>query len=221
MNVTLLVFTDGRGECLTKTLQSADLAMDGEPITRRIIIDDSANPEYASWLDNTYGHRYEIVHNPERSGFHGAIKAGWEAAAGADFVFHLEDDFVFMRPVEISKMIDVLSRQHHIMQFALMRQPVAEQEIQAGGLMRVWPEGYTEVQEGTNVWCEHRLFFTTNPSLYRGELMQIGWPQCHHSEGEFSRLLFQNRDITCAYWGYKFEPHRVLHIGEERVGEGY
>ena len=66
----------------------------------------------------------------------------------------------------------------------------------------------------------HRRFFTTNPSVYRASLCERGWPQEPHSEGVFThRLLADGFDF--AFWGGRFDPPAVTHIGAERTGRGY
>jgi hypothetical protein len=180
------------------------------------------DPRYREFLDLAYP-EYEKIHHKEKRGFCGAVQSGWAVAAESRFTFWLEDDFLFMRPVPLTHMMNVLTENPHLAQLALLRQPWSPEEQKAGGIMQMWPDEYTEVTDGHSTWVEHTLFYTTNPSLFRGELARNNpWPDGPACEGKFSeQLRASDPEIRFAFWGQKFEPHRVLHIGEERVGLGY
>lgn len=68
-NIALLVMTDGRGDCIKKAVPSALACLDG-PVTRRIIHDDSGDPEYREFLKKSFP-TFELVVSPHRSGFGG------------------------------------------------------------------------------------------------------------------------------------------------------
>lgn len=234
-DVTVLVFTDGRSDCLRRTIPSFLEAWDPRvKIERSIIINDSADEEFTAWLDEQFP-EWEKVHHSTRRGFGGAIQSGWDHVE-TDWVFHLEDDFLFGRqqdesfvtvPIPASDMIKVLeARGPNLIQLALKRQPWNDEEREAGDLMRVHPESWDEqiayVDNHYPVsWCEQRMFFTTNPSIYRGELTEHGWPQVQFSEGIFSHLLMKDPVVRFGMMGWRDDPPRVFHIGNERVGTGY
>lgn len=220
--ITVLVMTDGRKECLEQTMQGLSKLTKYDNI---LINDDSADPFYAAWLAQTYGStNVTIQSSNERSGFGGAIQNAWRTLRKwkPDFVFHLEDDFVLTREVDTFAMIRVLNRNPQIVQMALRRQPWNDIEKAAGGIVESNPDAYVDVRDGKLEWLEHRLFFTTNPSLYRGELVERTWPNEKHSEGKFSIQLFgENTQNVSAFWGGRRSGEWVNHIGQERVGTGY
>lgn len=226
----ILIFTDGRGSCLRRTVASMQEAWGAEPVDGVCIVNDSADPKYADWLNQEYA-AYERIHHKERRGFAGAIQSGWSWAADADYVFHLEDDFLFNKPIDVTGMIAVLENNPDVVQMALLRQPVNDIEASAGGLMQMWPDEYVEKSAplmafGSDYdrevyWVEHRLFFTTNPCFYRGGLTSRGWPDAPDSERKFTNLLLEGSANRFAFYGRKFEAPRVHHIGDERVGTGY
>lgn len=230
INDVILIFTDGRGSCLRRTIASMREAWGAEPVDGVCIVNDSGDPKYADWLDQEYA-GYERIHHTERRGFAGAIQSGWAWAADADYVFHLEDDFLFNKPVDVTGMIAVLEGNPDIVQMALLRQPVNDIEAKAGGLMQMWPDEYVErsaplMAFGTDYdrevfWVEHRLFFTTNPCFYRGGLIANGWPDAPDSERKFTNLMLANPANKFAFYGRKFDDPWVHHIGDERVGTGY
>lgn len=224
--IVLLVMTDGRAECLERTIDSARLNLRG-PITRAVMHDDSADADFAAWLDDRYP-EFEHVHTGHRSGFGGAIRSAWHflmRTAEADacrYVFHLEDDFTFRRPVDLSLLSAVLGARPSLAQLALRRQPWNEDERAAGGIVEQHPEAYEEHRHGDLEWLEHRLFFTTNPSLYRRSLTWRGWPDGAHSEGRFGWELFQDDpEARAGFWGALDSGEWVEHIGTTRAGTGY
>lgn len=221
--ICLLVITDGRRECLSETIASAAEALAG-PITRRVLVDDSADPLYWAWCDDRYGEDWEVIHHDMRRGFGGAIASGWAAVLSGPerLVFHLEDDFVFLRRVALGSLVEVLDRRSHVVQLALRRQPVNAAEADAGGVIEQHPDDYAQCTDGQRVWLEHRRYFTTNPSLYRSSLCERGWPEGPDSEGRFGLALFAaDAAARSAYWGPRDGGEWVRHIGHRRHGTGY
>lgn len=228
--VLLLVMTDSRRECIERTIASAEQYLPSSagfwPITRRVIHDDSADSAYRAWLVETFPD-WEIVSTPSRAGFGGAIRNAWAYLCAtadhddAQFVFHLEDDFTFNRHVDLGGMMAVLRGRPDLVQLALRRQPWNDAEIAAGGVVESNPDAYEEHRHGTLAWLEHRLFMTTNPSLYRRSLCWRGWPDGADSEGRFAHELLADPAARFGYWGARDSGEWVTHIGTDRAGVGY
>lgn len=225
--IILLVITDGRRDCIERTIPSALEHLQG-PITTRLIYDDSGDVDHWWWLANRFADDgFEMVSPPgDRRGFGGAIRHVWSAITeqGTDpFVFHLEDDFTFDRHVPLLAMASVLEQRPHLAQLALRRQPWNPNEVAAGGIVEQHPDDYLEHEDGLGRrWLEHGRFFTTNPSLYRRSLCEVGWPDGPHSEGHFGLgLLAADPATRFGYWGARTDPPWVTHIGHQRVGTGY
>lgn len=230
--IALLVMTDGRADCIARTIESATANLDPtSAISELWIHDDSTDPAYRAWLRERFW-TFNIIGPPDgagRSGFGGAIRSAWSTLSGrsrADFVFHLEDDFTFRRPVPIRAMAAVLDRQPHLVQLALRRQPWNAEEAAAGGIVEQHPDDYTECLEhwpDGPTWLEHRRFFTTNPSLYRRSLiLDHDWPEGVNSEGRFGiGLLAEHPDWRFGFWGSRDSGEAVEHIGHVRAGVGY
>jgi len=215
---TLLIMTNGRAECIKPTLASLHLNLTGN-IHRTLIHDDSGSERYAAWLRNEWP--WADVYSTKRVGFAGAIRSAWNQVDG-DWIVHWEDDFVLKEKVNVAEFVSVMRDDPDIVQMALKRQPWNESEKKAGGIIEVSPDDYTEKTNGKYTWTEHRKFFTTNPSVYRGVLTKRGWPNVPESEGVFGASLFKFwPDAKCAYWGGKFDDPKVEHIGAERSGHGY
>lgn len=224
--IALLVMTDGRRDCISRTIASANDHLQGT-ITRRLINDDSADPAHREWLAQQFGPLgFELIPPaPTRQGFGGAIRHAWDflrAVAPEPFVFHLEDDFTFNRPVNLDDVAFVLAENPHLVQLAFRRQPWNAEERAAGGIVEQHPADYCQVMNQRGVrWLEHRRFFTTNPSLYRRTLLEYGWPDGQHSEGMFTHRLLANPKLRFGFWGSRDSGEWVTHIGNERVGTGY
>ncbi len=226
MRIGVMVMTDGRSECLTRTMKAMYEHLHG-PVSDVMIVNDSPDDAYADWLDTMYPH-CQRVHHHERKGFAGAIQSGWEHVGPVDWVFHLEDDFVIQRPVPLLDLVATMAGQPQLVQMALRRQPVNAEEYAAGGVIERWPTEYIERTNTRGSWLEHRLFFTTNPSLYRPSLTRLGWPQVEGSEAAFTQRLLREgvrgvpaEKLRFAFWGRRVDPPWVEHIGIERVGTGY
>jgi hypothetical protein len=213
MSVCLLLIDDGREDYLSRCLASL-------------------NP-----LNTLVSSIVLVQDNEHDLGFDGAIREGWDRVrevVGCHYVFHVESDFVFLRPPPLAEMRDILNRDPSVVQVALKRQPWNEVEHEAGGIVEANPAAYEERHlDEASMWqreepiglCPytvHRKFFTTNPSLYRASLCGRGWPEGPESEGRFGISLFEyNPELVSAFYGGKFDPPMVEHIGRQRAGVGY
>lgn len=216
--VALLLMTDGRRECIRQTVPSALSMLEG-PITHRIICDDSGDEEYRNWLCASFP-TFTILPLVKRQGFGGSIRRAWWflSSMDIDYIFHLEDDFLFNETIYLDPMIKVLENNPHLYQIVLRRQAWSSEEKIAGGVIEKHPDAY--IQKET--WLEHRLYFTTNPGLYRKSLLEIGWPDGIHSEGMFThKILNMDSNAQFGLWGQRTDKPRVHHIGDVRIGVDY
>ena len=230
MSVALLVVTDGRDDYLGHCVKSLD-QLQGGPITERWMYDDTGDEAYREQLARQYPDFLHINGGP-RQGFGGAIRTAWDnlmRRSGAAWVFHIEQDFVFTRPVDLSAMADVMHNRPHLAQIALRRQPWNTLEQAAGGVVEMDPGSYRDcIDNQGRAWLEHRIVFTSNPCLYRRSLTGIGWPASDRSEGRFTHQLLARGTpeapgplVRFAYWGARDSGVWVEHIGHRRHGKGY
>jgi len=215
--ITLLIMTNGRGEYLERTLSALE-KLHGN-FSRILIHDDSGDENYHNWLKKI---NYEIA-TTNKVGFTKAVISGWEKLKedSNEWVFHLEDDFVFTEDIYVN-MIDVIKHNNYIKQIVLQRQPIGSRERRKGGIIASHPERYEDKTDGTNYWVEHRVNYSTNPSVYNKSLIyKHPWPDMPYSERIYGRILFNDSNAKCAYWGKSTDKPKVMHIGDVRNGFGY
>lgn len=223
--IMLALTTDGRRECIERTIASLLERISGID-GPRIIFDDSGDPDYVRWLRETFiPQGFEVGHSGERLGQGEALARMWHYIATSpslarhEYCFHCEDDFLFERDVDLLELAAVLEARPYLAQMALLRQPWFPGEIRAGGIIERDPEAYTAVRDGEREWREHRLWFTLNPNLHRRELCELERPTGYKHEWHFSRALCKDEAVRFGLWG-DGTPW-VTHIGQERVGRGY
>lgn len=241
--IVVVAFTHGRWDLLARTVESFNEHVTGNVVARVLMVDGVHPRSCIGDVDQALGEQPWVIEWSDRQrGFGGNIDRAWRQLAArfttADCVFHLEDDFTFNRPVDLDALAAVLFARPQLAQLALRRQPISHGEREAGGVVEQWPAEYIEhVMSGApgfdcdHRWLEHRLFFTTNPSLYRRQLCQVGWPTCEASERELAHQLLVDglpwgvapADVRFGYWGARDSGEWVHHIGtdDRRDGTGY
>lgn len=223
--IALLVMTDGRRDYIHKTIASAEAMLKG-PIGFNvgpcIMFDDSGSEENHRWLSENFP-LFTLVYKETRQGFGGAINSAWDHLKewdyNFDYVFHLEDDFTFNREIPLEAMAKALDDNPNVYQMALRRQAWNNEEKLAGGIIERWPDQFHQ-QEG---FITHRLFFTTNPSLYRRSLIDTWtYPDVKDAEGHFTlNITSSNPNAVFGYWGNKTDSPWVEHLGVVRKGNRY
>jgi hypothetical protein len=210
--------TNGRKEYFIQQLSTLHY-LHGE-FSRKLIHDDSGDENYGRWLDS-FG--FEVFHTKGRLGFTKAMISAWDNLKEDinEWVFHLEDDFLFTTPVSVDDMIKIILEHDNLAQIALLRQPIGDREKKKGGIIQSHPERYTDCTDGQLNWVEHRVNFTCNPTLYRKKLIyDFPWPDVKDSERHYGPMLYA-AGLKCAYFGKSTDQPKVHHIGDVRVGFGH
>lgn len=227
MRYLLALITHGQAPTLEATLDSFSEMVKPHPAHRIAAVDgaDATLPPIRQ------GGAWETTQTPTREGFCATTRRLWRAAAEAaeryklDFVFWLENDFTFLRPVDLHFLAGQLDADRRLAQMALMRTAANRLEEAAGGLYELRKGDYTP--EHTNLptvpqafpWLRHRAYFTTNPSLMRAAFMRAcpwgAWPS--ECEGRYTADLLP-RGYDFGVWGAGEEW--VRHDGT-RTGHGY
>lgn len=211
--IALVVVTDGRIDYLRQTIASAAENLP-DKIGLKILIDDSGNPDHAEALADEWPWWYRVS-NLRRRGFGATVRVAWEAALALrpDHIFHLEEDFVFNRPVDLDGMVETLDANPKLAQLALKRQPVNDQERAAGDMLKTWPVEKVWQKDG---YVEQWVTFTTNPCLVsaRAAEIAVSTPGALTEPEVTSRLL--GAGFSFGFAGGLDDPPLVTHIGNER-----
>jgi hypothetical protein len=233
----LLVFTDGR-DYIWETVQSFEAAIK-DKFDYVFINDDSDSHAYRMRLHkhfNSFGGTPAAINsNPRRLGFAHNIAEAWKRIPpDVDYCFHLEDDFVAKKMIDIEEMAEVMNENPHLVQIALMRQPWSSEEKKYGGIVGYRSAQGVEFTEKSQEimlrnkpwlshWYEHAGWLTTNPCLYPKWVADRGWPTDEGAgEGKMFRLLHEEDPRRrSAYWGRIADEPWVWHIGYGRNGYGY
>lgn len=206
MKVALIVITDGRWDYLLDTLESAKKALNFD-FSQKLLIDDSGLCGVELDIEG-----FTVVRHQQRLGLAGAIQSAWDHLdPTTDFVFHLEDDFIFTEPVDVGHMIALLKANPDLAQMALMRQAWSPEEIAAGGIYNMNPHAY-EIQKD---FYSHTRLFTFNPCVYPYSITAYG----AGLEAEVTERLL-DAGYQFAYYGQPDDMARTIHIGVRR-SRGY
>jgi hypothetical protein len=197
--VVLLVIGDGRDELQRETMGSWLLNARGLDLAQIVKVDD----------------RHHLL------GFCGAIRYGWqrirELKLDFEYVFHLEEDWRFDRPFHVGCMSDLLYLHPDIAHVALRR---GAEPAEHAAPIEAWPEHFHDREVDGSPYLLHRDFFTTNPGLYRRELVEeYEWPEAPRCEGAFTETLIAD-GYSFAYWGDRDDEPWITHTGQ-RTGHGY
>lgn len=238
--IVLAVATNGRRDCMERTIPSLLEHVHG-PITRRVILDDSGDPEYVKWLSAQFARwtsplgadGFEIQCAPNApSGYDRAYRWRMDfiAKCSERFCFLHEDDFLYHDDVPLASWIEVFTLRHRLLQISLKRQAWFPLELEAGGIVEANPDAFTDTEMDGWPMTTHRAYWTFNPSLFRIITAQATrFPLGPRSEWRFHVELLRRSRVRSgpsssdyyAIAGAKFDPPRVTHIGDERLGKTY
>lgn len=235
MNYRLAVLTHGthpKGDVLDRTMESFFEHVTPEPTSWQIHQDGVGAPRVHSRLGTTPSTFW--LHGAKPDGFCASTARSWERAAKADepYIFWLEHDFQFIRPVDLRELAAVLDVKG-LAQMALMRDAYSAEEKAAGGLFEYRRDDFGEretcisaVEDDSpqpGFWEAPWLtmpWFTTNPCLMRRDFMAAnpflddGEPFC---EGRYG-IMLREQGFEFGTWGSG--EVWVKHIGV-RTGHGY
>jgi hypothetical protein len=222
--VTLVMRTGGdpnqwpaRSGYIRESLASLTRNVSG-PIVQRVLYSDWG-PEHRDTLDALASESGFYVVGPKAHlGYTGAMQALWtylDRRAQGSYVFSVEDDFLYDRPVDLNSMIEALAADRHLVQMALLRGPYYPREIEAGSVLASLK---TPVEQRDG-YVVHRDHFTANPSLFRRSLVKTPWPSGSSSERLFGDRVLREREARFAYWG-DGTPW-ISHIGAVRASTAY
>lgn len=218
MRYRLVVVSHGIAPHLDETLASFDEMVSPAPAARALILDGHGARHPGGEWDATVRHVTQL-------GFGAAMRSGWRHARQSPepYVFWLENDFRFDRPIDLTDCAAALLTNVHLAQVALVRGAVNARERRAGGwpgLHGPWAQRELWRDTGPVRWRESRWGWTTNPSLIPTSFIrQHDWPDGAESEGRFA-LAVKATDDRAMFGVLGWADEHVTHLGE-RDGIGY
>ena len=227
MTICTAFFTCGRREYFEQTLASYSEKVSG-PVTRVVIFDDSGDADYRAWLETL---TMPTIHGPRpvsvmdwgpNRGFSNAVHRSWKWISRhvvEPYIAHVEEDFLYDIPIDLTHLIDVLEGDDDLDEVALLRAAYFPRELRVGGIYEEHPEAYEHlVSPGGHRYIKHDLVFTTNPCVYRRELCGVGWPNRKASENYFTKV----RAAEGRKFAYMGSGETCLtHIGAVRGDKGH
>lgn len=193
MNVALVIISDRGDLYLPQMLASMDKYVD-YPWSITVTVDDRT---------------HEL-------GMAGAVAQAWKLLPkDTDYVFHAEEDFVFLREVPVERMCRTIEYNTHLAQMVLKRGPWSTEEHAAGGMIETASGEYVD----TPGWLEHKRLFSLNPCVYPYWVTTSGVPSDPARSGIervlTDRLLAQG--MVFGIWGSRAESPYVEHVGHQRA----
>jgi len=219
-NIDVVVTTNGRTEIFKKALENWNKTLIFNQIREVIISNDCPQkPLDLDFFNNFYKQsQVRIFNHEENLGFAKNIDFAWkQVERSADFILHLEDDFIFNGRPPIEQMVDVLVANPSLAQMVLKRQPWSQEEKDAGGYDIL--HGFVNAQadhatrRGNSRYMLHNKFFSSNPSLIPRSVFSRGW---RGTEEDMTRHLLEH-GFVFGCWGLKGDAPDVHHIGDYRA----
>jgi glycosyltransferase involved in cell wall biosynthesis len=156
MSISVVITSYNRLDLLQKTVSLLEKYLD-YPISKFIIIEDSANREMYYKLTRMYP-KYILILNDENIGAYESIDKAYSLVE-TPYVLHVEDDWLFYKGGFIKQAIAILESNPKIMQVNLsneQRMPIEPQIFYAGDI------DYRLVGKSECGWWDG---FTCNPSV--------------------------------------------------------
>lgn len=227
MSLLLCVATNGRRDTIERSIPSLAEHVHG-PVTQRVILDDSGDPDYAYWLEAKFGLRSDYgfeVHSGGPRGYDGAYRWRMDfiARSGAQWCFLHEDDFLYQADVPLYSWMEIMEKRPNLLQISLKRQAWFPHEMEAGGIVEAKPEAFQDVEMDGWPMTAHKDYWTFNPTLFRVATAQsVRFPLGSASEWNFHKAL-RRRSPTSYYAiaGTMYSEPTCTHIGEVRNGSHY
>jgi glycosyltransferase involved in cell wall biosynthesis len=205
--IALGVLTDGRADCLAAGMDTVHRL---GKFDHRFIVDDSGDDSYAQWLKASYKD-FTVYRNQRRLGLAGAVEAVWRhaLATGADYLFHLEDDFEVLEHVDVNRIAATLSGEPDVAQMLLKWQPLAPTEVAAGDILGGMHPYDTHVG-----WVTQQTIFSLNPCIIPRWVLELGWPA--GNEAEMTQILLR-QGARFGVWGEPGSASLVRHANAPRT----
>jgi len=201
--ITTIITSAGRREYLEPTIESLrkNFIYDRDKVLWYIIDDYPDSTGTRQYIGGLAGFDLKIL-NARNKGLGYCLNQIY-AEVNTEFVFHCEDDWLFLRPIPVEHMMRVLQENPHLRQLLLFRVPIGRDYR---GEVKITSKGYAEYY--------HRFSF--NPHLAKTELFIEHQPfPLYYTELEYTIKLERSGQTVSGILGYGEEPY-VKHLGVNR-----
>lgn len=216
MKFCVIIINDGRNDYLEKSLKSfsENVIFPEDSDITKILIDDwpiHRDEKTIKKIGKKHGVN-KFIFNETNLKVDNTVHKIWSCVPeDIDYIFHQENDFIYLEKVYISELMKVLESPV-IVQCALARQAWFKDELESGSLFNTRPERFRSGNIAGLDIVMHKDHFTFNPSLYKRKwLVNIDpfgeYQLCNH-------YLSQNSALWFTYLGKRTDKNRIEHIGE-------
>ncbi|MCP6726790.1 MAG: glycosyltransferase family 2 protein [Patescibacteria group bacterium] len=200
--VTIIITSAGRKEYLQKTIESLRKYFQyDDKKTKWFIIDDyPESQETRSYIENLKGFDLKLLNTKNRGLGYSLNRIYSEVES--EFVFHCEDDWEFLRPIPIMKMMTLLRQDSTLGQILAYREPINQRE-------------YVGAKEKDKGYAEYNRIFAFNPYLTKMELFLRFYPFALYFTAYEYALKVRKGGYKSGIIGYHEAPY-VRHLGAHR-----
>lgn len=200
--VTVVITSAGRRDYLQQTIQSLDqnLLFDRSKLKWFIIDDYPDSLETRDFIENLSGFDLKLL-NPKNMGLGYSLNKIY-IEIDTEFVFHCEDDWLFLRPLDLNTMIRILRENPYLRQLLPFRYLLGPRRHPA----KMTDKGFAEKF--------HK--FSLNPHLARTDLYIANQPfPLYQTELEYTLKLERKGWKVSGVFEYGEEPY-IAHLGVDK-----
>lgn len=220
--VVVIIMSTNRYDYLEKTLQSLreKVSFDGCELADILVIDDyplKRNTEKMLDLTTTYG-PLTVLEHTTNEGLPETWRHAWDiikSTKSYEWIFHLEDDIEFQRPLSIKHdLIDTYtSAEIPLSQLALSRQACYDPSIDV----------FTHLRDGTHgtqmkKFVTQERYFITMASLYPRDIVDK-FPSASLTHQEHTVADFYAPKLVGGVLGSRHDPPYIHHLGQVSRGQ--
>ena len=217
MNISVIFFSTNRFEYLIPTLESfqENVSFEGHNV-HKILIDDFPTErndvEFYNLKDN-YGIDHLIL-NRINIGLSYSIEKAWSRLPeDCDYIFHMEDDFVFNEKIKIDDLVQKFEKHKDLLFQITLKRQIWYHE---GDFIERIETG--EVGKEYDGLILHQYYFNLNPSLYPYWVTQEKFNHRPHESLTIGSLVKKYPNMQSSLWGKRKDPSLVHHIGDYTHG---
>jgi hypothetical protein len=222
-----VILGNGRKGYLERTIASWETNMAQKP-KHQAIIDDSGNQDYRSWLQNTYGDRYDIVYPADHAvGQSQAVQKIFDYVKELDVthVAYTEEDWVLFRTTNLEPIFNILNKNDNLLQMRLPRTIWYSDyhifDLNAGSLLLDYIKDknspFEFVKDIDGNWFNLKINYyawSHNPCVFKKEYVYEPYSQVGDHEYNFGiDLMNKNPNATVGFWADNPFDGYVTHIG--------